>query len=58
MAFNYEEIIIIKSKEIIIDSLVTYIFENMCNGDKSKLKIALENCNCFDDETIEAYCTD
>lgn len=55
---EFEEIIIIKSKEIIIDSLVTYIFENMCNGDKSKLKIALEKCNCFDDETIEAYCTD
>ena len=56
MAFNDEEII--QSKNIIIDSLVTYIFENMCDSDNSKLRIALENCHCFDDETIEAYCAD
>ena len=55
---EFEEIINIKSKEIMIDRLVTYIFENKCDSDNYKLRIALENCHCFDDETIEAYCTD
>ena len=54
MSFNYEEIL--KEKQIAIDSLVTYIFENVCEEDNNKLKEVLEQCMCFDQETIEAYC--
>lgn len=48
----------IKEKQICIDSLVTYIYENICNKDNEKLKEVLKDCHCFSDETIEAYCRD
>lgn len=56
MAFN--EIEIIREKQICINSLISYLFENVCHCDNEKLRIALENCHCFDEETIDAYCED
>lgn len=54
MAFNEMEII--REKQICIDSLVSYLFESVCNCDNEKLRKALEDCHCFDAETIDAYC--
>lgn len=54
MDFNKMEIV--REKQICIDSLVSYIFENMCHYDNEKLRKALKECHCFDKETIDAYC--
>lgn len=56
MAFNEMEII--EEKQSCIDSLVAYLFENICNCNNEKLHKVLEDCHCFDEETIDAYCED
>ena len=53
---NTKEMEIIREKQICIDSLVSYLFESVCHCDNEKLRKVLENCHCFDTETIDAYC--
>lgn len=54
MAFNEMEII--SEKQLCLDSLISYLFENVCNCNNEKLRKVLEDCQCFDAETIDAYC--
>ena len=51
MAFSYEEII--REKQIIIENLVTWIWEHCPSEDE--FKDALRKCN-IPEEDIEGYC--